>query len=295
MQNQIERLQTCPKNILEKIEILISDNCSTDNTQEIVENAIRGGFQCTYIRNEKNLGMDGNFVSCFRKASAKYVWLLGDDDVIIVESLIKIVRKLETCNYGLFHISNSSNGSNKEFVEYTDDDDYCKHVSYMFTFISSNIAQTKYVREVPFEKYMGTWFTLIPLYFASMHGENVNAIANIKVFDDAIDAKRNGGYNYFQVFATNYLNILKEFESKGYFSHKSCKYMKKRILKDFIVDYYIDYSLLRKPSNYKTEKSTQILLRNYWMEPYFYSTIIVKLFERFCNMMRKIKRLFVKN
>ena len=105
MKEQIERLKSCPNDVLDRMEIIISDNCSTDDTQQIVEDAIADGFVCRYLRNETNLGMDGNFVSCFRNAQGRYVWLLGDDDTIIIDSLKRIVNLLDVPEeYGLLHI-----------------------------------------------------------------------------------------------------------------------------------------------------------------------------------------------
>lgn len=105
IKEQIARLMTCSNTILDKMEIIISDNCSDDDTKDIVNNAIAAGFRCRYIRNETNLGMDGNFVSCFQKATGKYVWLLGDDDLILIHQLEKIVNLLDgETEYGLIHI-----------------------------------------------------------------------------------------------------------------------------------------------------------------------------------------------
>lgn len=64
-------------------EIIISDNCSTDNTEEIVEmwkSALSPRISFTYYRNEENIGAMSNIVSCLRKATGKFVWSLGDDD-----------------------------------------------------------------------------------------------------------------------------------------------------------------------------------------------------------------------
>ena len=44
MKEQIERLKSCPKDVLDRMEIIISDNCSTDDTQQIVKDAIADGF-----------------------------------------------------------------------------------------------------------------------------------------------------------------------------------------------------------------------------------------------------------
>ena len=64
-------------------EIIISDNCSTDNTGEVVErwkSALSPRISFTYYSNEENIGGMANIVSCLRKATGKFVWSLGDDD-----------------------------------------------------------------------------------------------------------------------------------------------------------------------------------------------------------------------
>ena len=62
------------------LEIIISDNGSTDNTSDVVE-----GFDDTrirYIRHEKGLGPNGNFNFCVNEAKGAYTLLLHDDDLI---------------------------------------------------------------------------------------------------------------------------------------------------------------------------------------------------------------------
>lgn len=271
MKQQIKRLQSCPHELLDKIEILISDNCSTDDTQTIVEEAISQGFKCRYIRNETNLGMDGNFVSCFRKATGKYVWLLGDDDVINIESLVKIVVFLDSKEeYGLLHIDTKVNKNENEFITYTDQNSFVKRVSYWFTFISANIVSTKYVPDIAFEEYMGTWFTLIPLYVTALAKEKANAIANITVFDSGKDVKRNGGYNFFIVFVQNFQNIMDEFVEYGYITQKTNKFIKKDIMSKFIRPHIRRLLFFHEKSNYKTDGAWRILFKYYGNEPYFY-------------------------
>lgn len=289
MKQQIERLQTCPQELLDKVEILISDNCSTDDTQAIVEDAVSQGFRCRYIRNETNLGMDGNFVSCFRKATGKYVWLLGDDDVIIPDSLSKIVAKLEGDeDYGLLHIEMSLDKNKKPFVEYIDDDQFCKDISFWFTFISGNIPQTKYVKDIPFEKYMGTWFTLIPLYFKSLHSESKNLMANFKVFDDSMDSKRNGGYNFFQVFVANYLNLLNEFKDSGYITETTVEYMKKNIFSKFTIGFIERLLIKKEKNNLKSDNGWSILYSYYGKELYFYWELLKIPFRMIFRKQKKL-------
>lgn len=62
------------------LEIIVSDNGSTDNTSDVVK-----GFddsRIRYIRHEKSLGPDGNFNFCLNEAKGTYTLLLHDDDLI---------------------------------------------------------------------------------------------------------------------------------------------------------------------------------------------------------------------
>lgn len=77
------------------VEVLVSDNCSTDNTGELVR-ALQASFPALkYYRNETNLGYDRNVDLAVRRASGTFVWLLGDDDVVLpggIEAVLAAVR-----------------------------------------------------------------------------------------------------------------------------------------------------------------------------------------------------------
>lgn len=269
MKEQIDRLKSCPKDILDRMEIIISDNCSTDDTQQIVEAAIADGFVCRYIRNETNLGMDGNFVSCFRNAQGRYVWLLGDDDTIIIDSLKRIVNLLDVPEeYGLLHIY-QKHDLDKEIVYVYDRNEMAKYVSYYVTFISANIVNTKYVSSIFFEKYMGTWFTLVPLYITAFIGEKTNIVFSIKTIEDAKDCRRNGGYNFFEVFVINYLTILAE-----YIKDADLYAWLKKDIWSFVWGCTKRLLIRKDVGNFKTDNGWKILFKYYGNECYFWRSLL---------------------
>ncbi len=272
MKEQIERLKSCPKETLDKMEIIISDNCSTDDTQQIVENAIKSGFQCRYIRNESNLGMDENFVSCFRKAQGRYVWLLGDDDTIIIDSLEQIVKLLDVPKeYGLLHLYQKKD-IHQDIIYVSDKDEMAKYVSYYVTFISANVVNTKFVPTIDFEKYMGTWFTLVPLYVMSFIKEPRNIVYNIQTFEKAKDYSRNGGYNFFEVFVRNFQDILKEFVNPNMLKEETFQY----IIRDIypFIWRQTKQIWLGNKGNYDGNQSFQLMLRYYGTKNYFWWNIV---------------------
>jgi glycosyltransferase involved in cell wall biosynthesis len=72
-------------------EIIVSDNCSTDDTESVVR---QFGSSIEYVRQSQNLGLNGNLNQCIERASGDYVLLLHDDDLIdpdFVESCITVV------------------------------------------------------------------------------------------------------------------------------------------------------------------------------------------------------------
>ncbi len=62
------------------LEVVISDNCSTDNTQEIVLEYSARDRRVKYVRQEINLGATENFTKVFELTTGEYfMWAAADD------------------------------------------------------------------------------------------------------------------------------------------------------------------------------------------------------------------------
>jgi len=122
------------------IELLISDNCSTDETYEICKkhDAIDKNYTFTYLKNESNVGSERNFIEAILKSSGKYVWLMGDDDTICDNSIEYIVNILEN-NYevGFFFINYYKDVGKTSAMIQVGTDTYCINFD---DFVSSTIS-----------------------------------------------------------------------------------------------------------------------------------------------------------
>lgn len=78
-----------------RVEIIICDNASTDNTGDIIAECARKYPFVQYIRNNQNIGPDSNFFLCMTMAKGKYTLLLSDDDILVENSLPVILEFLE--------------------------------------------------------------------------------------------------------------------------------------------------------------------------------------------------------
>lgn len=63
------------------LEVIVIDDCSTDDTKELVE-SLRDK-RIKYWKNKNRVGTSQNFINCFRKSSGNYIFTLGDDDFIL--------------------------------------------------------------------------------------------------------------------------------------------------------------------------------------------------------------------
>lgn len=91
LKTQIERLDNPAL-----VEVVISDNCSTDNTRQLIkENFNESYFK--YSCNAQNLGANNNILKTgYELASGEYCWIIGDDDLIregAIAYLLKVIEK----------------------------------------------------------------------------------------------------------------------------------------------------------------------------------------------------------
>ena len=87
------------------IEFIVVDNKSTDNSSKILKN-LAAKYEFTYFINEKNVGMLPNLSITSQKTKGKYIWILGDDDIIKKGAIDIIVKKLlDNRNINLIYLN----------------------------------------------------------------------------------------------------------------------------------------------------------------------------------------------
>lgn len=113
------------------VEIIISDNASTDNTPEIVKSFLDNYPDIVkYFANETNVGFDKNVDLLFKRAKGKYVEILGDDDFLCAGALYNIMRVLQrTKEYSviLLNMGFLDINSGNEYGEYKIENDLSFH------------------------------------------------------------------------------------------------------------------------------------------------------------------------
>src|SRR5262249_2568633 len=75
-------------------ELVISDNASSDATQDICQSAAQGDRRVHYHRSDINRGLVGNFNRLAQLANGDYLVWIGHDDVMAKEFIGRCVEAL---------------------------------------------------------------------------------------------------------------------------------------------------------------------------------------------------------
>lgn len=97
LDKQLAWLAQAIKGFESDCEILVSDNCSTDNTQDVIKKwqEILSNITFKSNKNQENLGVVKNIFYCLLAATTKYVWTIGDDDPIQDRAIAYTISKIK--------------------------------------------------------------------------------------------------------------------------------------------------------------------------------------------------------
>lgn len=146
------------------VEIVISDNASDDNTEQIICEFQKHFPRITYFRWDKNMGADRNFLKVIEIANGDYCWFMGSDDRVEHGGLSHILSQLEN-HAGLTGVS-----VNQAFYS----PDMTAEIK------GAPVAGGKLAADCIFSD-ANTCFSLLGLYFGYISGQIVNRSAWNKV------------------------------------------------------------------------------------------------------------------
>jgi len=70
-------------------QVCVSDNHSNDNTRDVVR-MFEGKLNLSYRKNESNIGMAKNIISSVEMAKGEFIWMIGDDDLLLPKAIKKV-------------------------------------------------------------------------------------------------------------------------------------------------------------------------------------------------------------
>lgn len=245
---------------LSNVEVIISDNCSTDGTIEFLQSYTKYDWLKVNI-NDTNIGADGNINKLLELANGKYVLFLGDD-YLKVGAIDKIKRILSCNEIDLLHIAYEtySNDGDLYSIETCKRKDTSRYYKYdvikkmtddaiaglisdelsHFMFMSSNIYRREKI--LPCKEYSFPYGTTLLYSLKALHEGKMYYLSDFLVFSDPVTSwSEKQFYVWFEVIP----DILKTSSDFG-FSESSISRMMNGHLAQCVVYCIKKMSELRK-------------------------------------------------
>lgn len=125
LESALSSLATEVGELGQEVELIVSDNGSTDNSRDVVE---RLGRQCPirYHRNVKNVGGMRNILSLVREhAIGEFCWVMGDDEMVREGGVRKLVQAIkEHSDVDYFYVNYSIDSFEKREGVFVTPDDF---------------------------------------------------------------------------------------------------------------------------------------------------------------------------
>jgi abequosyltransferase len=203
-----------------RVELIISDNASPDETPAVVEEFQKRGLAIRYIRNKTNIGPDSNFLQCFEQARGNYVWIFGDDDIIVPGGVAAILPYLDRQEYDLVYLENypirdsiKPRALNRNILatNIVDAKIFASRIHIFFTFISANIVNKDRVLKqgpIPFASLVGTNLVQLGWTYAALNG----FVCGLHIQEKLLGARMDntGGYRLMEVFGSTLIRVTRE-------------------------------------------------------------------------------------
>lgn len=267
----------------EEIEIIISDNASTDTTQQIGILYAEKHPNIRYYRNEHNI-KDANFKLALERGSGKYLKLSNDTLRYSHESISLILEKIrfsDEKNPLFFY--NENPFLKKGEYNITSLDEFINHASYFIGWIAQFglwKSDLQYLNVS--EKYTGLQFAQVAWTLNLLkHHKNTYLLSG--QFYYTHEPAKKASYNLFKVQVTNLGIILKDYKI-GRVEYEKFKY---RQFKHFIIPLIYKYIILKQETGFDLSDYSSTMLNEYKFRPYMYIGILYVKFKSIITQLIK--------
>lgn len=255
----------------DEVEIIISDNASTDNTEEIAKKYTQKHYNIKYYKNEENI-RDKNFMLALQRGNGLYRRLFNDTlrfKERALQKMLDIIR-ISPQNRPLFFYQNITFLNSNTKKKINNPAELILNTSYWITWIG-NFGNWKHIiNNIPSPNECAPLLlTQVDWSFKIMSGNQCAQIYFDDYFESIIPNKK-GGYNIFNVFINNYLLIIRQYIDKKSIIQKE----KYRLFRYFLLKWISSLKNSNKDFTFEKNNIWNILMKEYWYCPYFYIGLI---------------------
>ncbi|MEI7474770.1 MAG: glycosyltransferase family 2 protein [bacterium] len=256
----------------DEIEIVISDNCSEDETQAVVKKYVDlFADKIKYHRNEVNMGADKNYENILALANGTFLKL--QNDTLLTKNgslaeLVKIVKANINEKPVIFFLNGQNN--HQELMKLCNNlTEFVSYASFYSTWIGGfGLWKEDFNNLTEFSRKHELRLVQTDVILRLIASGKKAAVYNPAYFL-SMTVPNKGGYNIAEVFGQNYLSLYKEYLDSGLLNKTIYENEKQLILLKHIIPYYFDFN-----NQYNFEKTGFFkYMKDYKHDWYFYEAM----------------------
>lgn len=253
-----------------QVEVVISDNCSDDQTPAIVAPFVQAfPGKVRYFRQEPAIQADMNFGTVLSYGRGRYLKLNNDNLTIKNGSLAEMLKVIQATAAEqpviVFTNGNMHQGNPIEVLFGVDD--FVRRVSYFSTWIGGfGIWREQFAAMPDFSRHAPLQLVQTDVNLRLM-ASGKRAIVLYDQYFKGLPVVKKSGYNIAQVFGQNYLSLLKPYLAEGKLQRATYEEEKKIILLRHILPYHFD------PNSTFLKDGFFRFMQDYKDDDYFYDAV----------------------
>jgi abequosyltransferase len=259
------------------VEIIISDNASTDETETICREYSGKYNNFHYYRNSENIH-DRNFPLVISYATGNLIKLCNDTLIYLPDSLKLLCFIEEKYNKEkpvLFFMNNEKDvfGLSTSQLDNLDFEKFICSISYNITWIGGASFWEEDCKNIANDIdgcELSLW-QVKKICNILCHKRNGSVL--YKHFADIQNVyKKDISYGLYNVFYNNYLGIIRYYVDNNYLSFKCWDFLEKDLLFNFFTEWMIQWEFKNKNLRYSNKENLkQVIFNQYKDKPYFHS------------------------
>ena len=266
--NRADALKVCIDSIVNNkvydrniIEIVVSDNVSTDGTYELMSELCSKNDKIIYNRNESNIGGERNFIKVLSIANGKFLKLHNDYCVFTEEGLAFLVKTIiENEHECPFIFIDTRNYLQLSASRCTSIDEYVKNECLNMTWISSYVFYYKDFHNIEDkEEKILMQFMQADWGLKVFTKRGWNVICYGDILHRTNFKSSHGDYNLINIFG-NYPELLKPYYERNIISSGALRECILIIYKYMLMWYYNLHIKKEKHYSYRTDKNFVAIL-----------------------------------
>lgn len=272
-----------------EIEVVISDNASTDHTRQVAEKFVAKYNNIHYYCNEKNT-LDGNFILALNRGKGRYRKLSNDTLHYLpgaLSKMLKYIRENDSSKPLFFY-------NNIKFIykdcqkNTTNPSDFVDSVAYFIGWIANfGLWENDLDCVRSFPQYTKLQFVQVA-WTMEIIKKHQYAKLIFADFYKTVEPKKKGSYNLFKVQISNLFSILRDYGIRG----KSYEIAKYRMFRYQVLPLYYRYIECRNPTGFDLTNSFSTILSEYLFRPYLFPGLLVVKLKGLSYRMKNVIKMF---